>query len=54
MERLPFDTVTYDHRDDVMAASVGGNSPRYPVVLRHLIHHPQELAADELPTGPLS
>ncbi len=54
MERLPFGTVTYDHRDDVMAASVGGNSPRYPVVLRHLIHHPQELAADELPTGPLS
>jgi hypothetical protein len=51
VERLPFDTLTYDHKDDVVALSVGGNSPRYPVVLRHLIHHPQEFVVDLIPEG---
>jgi hypothetical protein len=51
VERLPFDTLTYDHKDDVVALSVGGNSPRYPVVLRHLIYHPQEFVVDLIPEG---
>jgi hypothetical protein len=51
VERLPFDTVTYDHKDDVVVISVGGNSQRYPVALRHVIHHPQELVVDLLPEG---
>lgn len=46
VERLPFASITYDPRDDVVAVSVGGNSRRYPVVLRHLIHHPRELVVD--------
>jgi hypothetical protein len=51
VERLPFDTVTYDHKDDVVVISVGGNSQRYPVALRHVIHHPQELVVDLIPEG---
>jgi hypothetical protein len=51
VERLPFDTVTYDHRNDVVVLTVGGNSQRYPVALRHLVHHPQEFVADLIPEG---
>jgi hypothetical protein len=32
VERLPFAGITYDHKDDVVVVSVGGRSPRYPVV----------------------
>jgi len=46
VERLPFDSITYDPRDDVLVVAVGGRAPRYPVVLRHLIHHPQEILFD--------
>jgi hypothetical protein len=51
VERLPFSGITYDHRDDVVVISVGGGSPRYPVVLRHLISHPQEILFDLIPQG---
>jgi hypothetical protein len=51
VERLPFDTLTYDHEDDVVVVAVGGNSQRYPVALRHVISHPQELVADLIPEG---
>jgi hypothetical protein len=51
VERLPFDNVTYDHKDDVAVVAVGGNSPRYPVALRHMIHHPQEFVVDVIPEG---
>jgi hypothetical protein len=51
VERLPFDGITYDAKDDVLVVSVGGRSPRYPVVLRHLISHPQEILFDLIPRG---
>jgi hypothetical protein len=51
VERLPFDHVTYDHEDDVLVVAVGGKDQRYPVVLRHLIHHPRELVVDQNPQG---
>jgi hypothetical protein len=51
VERLPFDGITYDHEDDVVVIAVGGNSQRYPVALRHLVHHPQELVVDLIPQG---
>ena len=51
VERLPFDSITYDHQDDVVVVAVGGGSPRYPVVLRHLIEHPQEILFDLIPQG---
>jgi hypothetical protein len=49
--RLPFDGITYDHKDDVVVISVGGRAPRYPVVLRHLVHHPTEILFDLIPQG---
>jgi hypothetical protein len=51
VERLPFNGITYDRRDDVVVISVGGSSPRYPVVLRHLINGPQEILFDLIPQG---
>lgn len=51
VERLPFDSIIFDPKADVIVLSVGGNSPRYPVVLRHLISHPQELVFDHIPQG---
>jgi hypothetical protein len=51
VERLPFDNVTYDHKDDVAVVAVGGRSQRYPVALRHLIYHPQEFVVDLIPQG---
>lgn len=51
VERLPFDGITYDRKDDVVVISVGGSPPRYPVVLRHLIPHPSEIVFDLIPQG---
>jgi hypothetical protein len=48
-ERLPFAYADYDPRDDVVIVAVGGNSPRYPVLLRHMIWHPSEV--DVAPDG---
>jgi len=36
-ERLPFTYAADDPRDDVVIIAVGGNTPKYPVMLRHLI-----------------
>ena len=51
VDRLPFDNITYDHKDDVAVVAVGGKDQRYPVVLRHLIYHPQEFVVDLIPEG---
>jgi hypothetical protein len=51
VERLPFDSVIYDPKDDLLVVSVGGRSPRYPVVLRHLIPHPQQIVFDLIHRG---
>ncbi|MET9176406.1 DUF5335 family protein [Streptomyces misionensis] len=42
-ERLPFSYLTYDPKDDVVVVAVGGQSARYPVVLRHMVPHPKEV-----------
>ncbi len=44
---LPFRFLAYDPRDDVFEVAVGGRSPEYPVVLRHLVHRPVRLWVDE-------
>jgi threonine dehydrogenase-like Zn-dependent dehydrogenase len=46
-ERLPFSYANYDHKDDVVVIGVGGDSPRYPVVLRHIVSHPTEVDVAE-------
>jgi hypothetical protein len=50
-ERLPFAYAAYDPRDNVVIIAVGGNTPRYPVVLRHLIWHPTEVELDATSRG---
>lgn len=51
VERLPFGSIIFDPKDDVIVVSVGGDSPRYPVVLRHVIAHPTALLFDLIPRG---
>jgi hypothetical protein len=47
VERLPFAYVNYDRPTDTVIIAVGGKSAAYPVVLRHMIHRPVELAVDD-------
>ena len=42
-ERLPFSYLSYDPKDDVVIVGVGGQSPRCPVMLRHMVTHPKEI-----------
>jgi hypothetical protein len=42
-ERLPFAYASYDPKDDVIVIGVGGDSARFPVLLRHLINDPTEV-----------
>jgi hypothetical protein len=42
-ERLPFTYASYDPRDDVVVVGVGGETARFPVLLRHMINHPVEI-----------
>ncbi|MFQ1002387.1 DUF5335 family protein [Modestobacter sp. SSW1-42] len=51
VDHLPFHGITYDHQDDVLVISVGGKPPHDTVVLRHLVHSPQEVLFDLVPRG---
>lgn len=42
-ERLPFAYASYDPRDDVIVIAVGGDSARFPVLLRRIINHPVQV-----------
>lgn len=45
-EHLPFAYAVYDPKDDVVVIAVGGNTAKYPVLLRHMISHPTEVDVD--------
>jgi hypothetical protein len=47
VERLPLQAIGYDPKEDALEVSVGGRSPRYPVVLRHFISSPQTISIEE-------
>jgi Family of unknown function (DUF5335) len=47
VERLPLQAIGYDPKENVLEISVGGRSPRYPVVLRHFISSPQTISVEE-------
>lgn len=47
VERLPFAYAAYDPKDDVVIIAVGGSTPQYPVLLRHMISHPTEVDVDD-------
>jgi hypothetical protein len=42
-ERVPFAYIEYDPHDDAVSVAIGGADHRYPVVLRHVIEHPQRV-----------
>ena len=42
-EKVPFAYIEYDGRDDSASVAVGGSGSRFPVVLRHVIEHPQRI-----------
>jgi len=46
VERMPLQTIGYDHKDDVFEVAVGGRGTRYPVVLRH-IYNPRTIGLEE-------
>jgi hypothetical protein len=47
VERLPLQTIGYDHKDKVLEIAVGGRGVRYPVLLRHFIYNPQTISIAE-------
>jgi hypothetical protein len=51
VEHLPFSYAAYDYKDDVVFVAVGGNSPQYPTVLRHMVPHPSDVAATMEPAA---
>jgi hypothetical protein len=42
-EQIPFSYIEYDPHDDAVSVGVGGLSGRFPVMLRHVIEHPQNI-----------
>src|ERR1700728_4160136 len=42
-EQIPFSYIEYDPHDDAVSVGVGGRDGRYPVVLRHVVEHPQHV-----------
>ena len=51
VEMLPLAYIEYDRKADVVIVAVGGRDGRYPVVLRHVVEHPQRIAADSVGEG---
>ncbi len=47
VERLPLQSIGYDHKDNMLEIAVGGRGTRYPVVLRHFISSPQTISVEE-------
>jgi Family of unknown function (DUF5335) len=45
-EKMPFTYLMYDDKDDAVIVGVGGKEGRFPVVLRHIIEHPESILAD--------
>jgi Family of unknown function (DUF5335) len=42
-EQIPFSYIEFDPHDDAVSVGVGGLDGRFPVVLRHVVEHPQEI-----------
>jgi hypothetical protein len=48
-ETVPLAFVMYDSKDDDFIVAVGGKDGRYPVVLQHIIEHPQSILVARFP-----
>ena len=53
-EEIPFSYVEYDPHDDAVSVGVGGRDGRYPVVLRHVVEHPQKVFIHLSAEGPVT
>jgi hypothetical protein len=42
-EQIPFSYIEFDPHDDAVSVGVGGLDGRYPVMLRHVVEHPQKV-----------
>jgi Family of unknown function (DUF5335) len=51
VDRLPFDNITYDYKDDVAVVAAARDPEHQDVALRHMVHHPQEFVVDLIPEG---
>ena len=53
-EEIPFSYVEYDPHDDAVSVGVGGVDGRYPVVLRHVVEHPEHVFIHRSEEGPVT
>ncbi|MGA2306808.1 MAG: DUF5335 family protein [Acidimicrobiales bacterium] len=53
-EQIPFSYIEYDPHDDAVSVGVGGLDGRYPVVLRHVVEHPQNVFIHASEQGPVT
>jgi Family of unknown function (DUF5335) len=51
VDRMPFASITYDHKDDVAVVAAARDRDREDVAVRHMVHHPQEFVVDLIPEG---
>ncbi|SFL71234.1 DUF5335 family protein [Geodermatophilus ruber] len=51
VDRLPFDNVTYDYKDDVAVVAAAEDPEHEDVALRHMVNHPREFVVDLIPEG---
>jgi Family of unknown function (DUF5335) len=42
-EKIPFSYVEYDPHDDAVSVGVGGLNGKFPVLLRHVVEHPENI-----------
>jgi hypothetical protein len=50
-EQIPFSYIEYDRHDDAFSVGVGGVDGRYPVVLRHVVEHPENISVHTAEVG---
>jgi Family of unknown function (DUF5335) len=53
-EQIPFSYIEYDPHDDAVSVGVGGLDGRYPVMLRHVVAHPQNVFIHPSAEGPVT
>jgi hypothetical protein len=50
-EQIPFSYVEYDPHDDAVSVGVGGLDGKYPVMLRHVVEHPESVLVHAADVG---
>jgi hypothetical protein len=53
-EQIPFNYIEYDPHDDAVSVGVGALDGRYPVLLRHVVEHPDHVFIHRSEEGPVT